>query len=322
MKKSIVSTLMIGALSALVLFSCKKDEKEEFKQTDVTGTAVLKGNVNKNVITPNGAGQWTSNSRVNMKDIRVTVKVNKGGNGGLYPNSTSAGADVYTATTDSLGNYYMTIRSNANGVNALLTIEGFSGTQDTVINGVTKKGLYATYNGLTNNLNVTMGQVITTNHAFTASNVSSNPNNIVIGTAVVSGSVGMTLPIKQTGTLSVGSTTLVPVPANTLIYLTFDKDPSILTSKVYQTTTGANGSYSFTVNTVAMGTSGFNQDATVWAPDFAAKRDTVTYSNATPTGTITGPMGVFSQIQTVRNGVYTYSIKNATNLNYSSFTQN
>lgn len=320
MKKSIVSTVIIAALSAVVLFSCKKDKKDEFKQTDVTGTAVLKGNVSKQVITPNGNGQWTNTALKNVANVRVTVKVNKND---LYPNSSASGADVYSATTDSSGNYYMVIKTNENGVNALLTVEGFSGTQDTIINGVTKKGLYATYDGLTSNINVSIGQSIGTNHVFMASNVSSNPNNITIGTAVVTGTVGMQLPIKQTGTLSVGFTSLVPVPANTTVYMTFTKDPTILTSKVYQTTTGANGTYTFTVNTVAAGTSGFaSQNATVWIADYSARRDTLGYSNATPTGTINGPMGVFSQNQTNSNGIYTSSIKNAVNVNYTTFTQN
>lgn len=321
MKKSILSITLIASLFTVVLFSCKKEDKEEFQQTDVTGTAVLKGNVNKRVITPDGNGNWTNSNVINVKNVNVTVKVNKGQAGGLYPNSTSAGADVYTATTDSAGNYAITIRTNATGVNAMLTIEGFTGTQDTIINGVTKKGLYATYNGIMNTINVAIGQNITTNHTFIPTNVSSNPNNITIGTAMVTGSIGMTLPTKQTGTLVIPSTVVVPAP-NTIVYLTFDKDPTILANKVYQTTTSANGSYTFNLNTVAMGTPGFNQNATIWAPDMAGRRDTVSFSNSTPTGTITGPQGVFGQTQTTRTGIYTSSIKNAVNLNFSAFTAN
>lgn len=323
MKKSILSITLIASLFTLVLFSCKKDDKDEFQQTDVTGTTVVKGNVNKNVITPNGNGQWTNNNRINVAGVRVTIKINKGGANGLYPNSTSAGADVYSTTTDSTGNYSLSVRTNAQGVLAFITIEGFSGTQDTIINGVVKKGLYATYTGMSTTRTLVMSQTQTIDHNFTATNVSSNPNNIAIGTAIVTGSVNMSWIRKvTTGTVVTTSFTNIAVPANTPVYLTFDKDPTLLASKIYQTTTDANGFYTFTLNTVASGTSGFNQNATIWIPDFASRRDTLNFVGTTPSGTLTGLPGVFGQSSTLENGVYTSNIRNAVNLSYNAFTPN
>lgn len=322
MKKSILFLAVPLAVSA-ILFSCKKDDKKEFTQTDVTGTTVVRGNVNKNIISPDGNGNWSSNNKISAAGIQVSVKVNKGGSQGLYPNSTANGADVYSATTDANGNYAITVRSNATGVLANITIEGFTGTLDTIINGNKKTGLYATYFGTNTTRTLIMGQNITLDHSFVASNVSSNPNNIVIGTAIVTGSVNMSWVRKVlTGTVVSTSFTNVPVPANTTVFLTFDKDPTLLSSKVYQTTTDASGSYTFNVNTVAMGTAGFNQDANVWVPDFAARRDTLNFVGSTPSGTLNGLNGVFGQASNMQFGIYSSNIRNAVNISYNAFTPN
>jgi hypothetical protein len=125
-----------------------------------------------------------------------------------------------------------------------------------------------------------------------------------------------------TGTVVTTSYSNVAVPANTTVYLSFDKDPSILATKVYQTTTDAAGHYSFTINTVNMGTSGFNQDAMIWVADFAARRDTLNFVGSTPSGTLTGEQGVYSQSSNNQYGIYSTNIRNAVNLTYNSFTAN
>ena len=120
MKKSLLALSL-----AVVLFSCKKEKTSDFTATDTTGSSVVKGNVNKNVITPNGAGGWNNTSRVAATGVNVTIKINKSGTGGLYPNSTVAGADVYSTTTDANGNYAITVKSNATGQETkVLTIKG------------------------------------------------------------------------------------------------------------------------------------------------------------------------------------------------------
>jgi hypothetical protein len=324
MKKSILSISLTAVFVTAILFSCKKDKTNSFTATDVTGTSVVSGNVNKNVIIPNGSGNWTNSGRINVAGVKVSITVNKGGFNGLYPNSTASGADVYTGTTDANGNYSITVRTNANGVSALITVDGFSGTQDTIINGVTKTGLYATYFGTNTSLTLFMGQNEKFDHNFFGSNVSSNPNTIVIGTAIVTGSVSMNLVRKvTTGTVVSLSTTNIAVPANVPVYLSFDKDPTQLATKVYQTTTSATGTYTFVINTVpSTSSSGFNQDATIWVGDYANSRDTMNFNGTTFLNILPGKQGVYNKTTTNQFGVYTSDIRNATNLDYNSFTQN
>lgn len=322
MKKSLIALSI-----TLALFSCKKKESNsDFTATDVTGTSIVKGNVNKNVITPNGNGGWINTNRINMAGVVVTIKVNKGGASGLYPNSTANGADVYSATTDANGNYAVSVKSNATGVSALITIDGFTGTQDTIINNVTKTGLYATYFGTSTTRTLFMGQNSTFDHNFTATNVSSNPNNFNIGTAQLSGSISLNMVLTtKTGTnlpVVVGGGTNIAVPAGITVYMNFDKDPSILATKLYTTTTDANGRYSFTFPTVASTTPGFFQNATVWVADYASTRDTLRIVNGASAPTTTGPNGVFGNSTTTQNGLFNNEIRNATNFSFNGFTAN
>ena len=310
-------TLLFLSLTA-ILVSCKKDDNNAtFTPTDVTGTSVIKGNVNKNIITADGFGGYTDQTRVPAAGVNVTVKINKNA---LYPNSNAQGADLYSGTTDANGNYAITVKSNATGVGALITIDGFTATQDTVVNGVTKPGFLSSYSGTSQNRTVTMGQNIQFDYSFNASAVVSNPNNtnIVAGTAIITGSVGLQA-VKEvtTGGPSFYTTTIIKAP-NKTVYMTFANDPNTLAPKSYTATTDANGYYSFTVNTVANGTNGFNQNATIWIPDFATTRDTLKANGST----VTGPAGVFGMDTQFQNGVYNGAIRNATHLSYTNFTQN
>ncbi|MDX2173704.1 MAG: hypothetical protein SFY56_11335 [Bacteroidota bacterium] len=315
--------------TAAILFSCKKDKTAgDFTQTDVTGTAIVKGNVSKNVVIPNGGSGWNTNGRVNLAGVTVTIKVNKSS---LYPGSQAVGADVYSGTTDANGNYAISVKTNATGVSALLTIDGFNATLDTLINGVTKPGLYGTYTGLQTtigSLQIGANQVV--NHNFTASNLTSNPQTIAIGSAVVTGSVGMQFVLKSRATptsAAVFGTTVVPVPAGTKVYLDFDKDPTTLATKRYETTVDASGNYTFNLATVSSTATSFNQDASLWVADFSRTRDTVlvvgTGTAAISGGAnITGKAGVYNNTTNFTSGVYTSEIRNAINLSYTSFTAN
>jgi len=316
MKKSL---LILSA--AAILFSCKKEKTAgEFSQTDVTGTTVVSGSVSKNVITPNGSGGWINTTRVPVAGINVSVKINKSA---LYPGSNAVGADVYNTTTDAQGKYSISVKTNATGAQALITVDGFSGTLDTLINGVVKTGLYATYAGTSTSPVLYMGSNYTFNHAFTASNVSTNPNNINIGSATITGSVSMNVVRHvTTGTVVTITTTNIPVPAGTKVYLDFSNDPVLLTTKQYNTTTDAMGSYTFNIPTVAAGTAGFPQNALIWLADYATTRDTVKYIGSTPTSTVPGLPGVFNSINTSQFGVYNTEIRNSVNLNYGAFTPN
>lgn len=307
MKKSIF--ILSLALTAVV-FSCKKDKTADFTPTDVTGTSVVRGKVTKQAIIPNGSGGW-QNSTVGAKGVNVNVTVKRGGANGLYPSSNAQGADVYSATTDSLGNYAITVKSNANGVIANISFDGFISTLDTIVNGITKKGMSASYSGNTQTRTLIMGQSAQVDYNSIAT-TAANPNNIPVGTAMITGSLGITHISKTTGF----DTTIAL--SNHEVFLDFYNDPYLLNKKTYSATTDAKGNFSFIVTTVASGTSGFSsQNADIWAPDYAATQDTLKGSTR-----ITGKAGVFHKATVSVNGVYTGSIKNANYINYSSFTQN
>lgn len=311
MKKSILFLAL-----ATTLFSCKKDETTEFKPTDVTGTSIVKGNVTKNIITPNGFGGWTTSSRIPAAGVAVSVKVNKNS---LYPNSTAQGADVYSGTTDANGNYAITIKSNANGVSAAVNIDGFTSTLDTLVNGVIKAGLLSNYVGTTQNRTVIMGQNSQVDHSFFANVVTSNPNNnLKIGTATITGSLAVNF-VREilTGTVVSITSTNVPVAGRT-VYCNFSNDPNSLATRQYTATTDANGYYTFNLTTVESGVSGFNQTANIFITDFATTRDTIKANNTIKTG----KAGVYSGSSQFEFNVYNNNIRNAVHFFYSSFSQN
>jgi len=318
MKKSLLAL----SLTAL-LFSCKKETTNpEFTPTDTTGDGWLAGFVSKTVVTPNGGGGWLTNSRVPASGVKVSVRVNKNS---LYPASNASGADVYSATSDANGYYKIAVKANSQGVAGNVVIDGFYATQDTVINGVTKPGLWATWTGLSQTRNIFVGQTTNLDHNFTPSNLTSNPNNIVIGSAVITGSVSKTFVLKSRPSTTVApafSTTNVTVGSGLTVYCNFNMDPTQLANKMYQTTTDASGSYTFNVSTVNAGTPGFAQNATIWVADLNANRDTVSIIVGTSTTNVTGLPGVFNGVQTNQNGVFNTEIRNATNLNYGAFTPN
>jgi hypothetical protein len=149
-------------IATTLLVSCKKDEPtNDFKATDVTGTSVVKGVVDKPVIMRQGTG-WV-NGRTGAAGIPVTVSVNKSS---LYPNSSAQGADVYHTTTDATGYYAMTVKSNATGVSARFSIDPYIGSIDTLENGLTRPGQSATFMGTTQNALLYMGHNVTINHSF------------------------------------------------------------------------------------------------------------------------------------------------------------
>ena len=311
MKK--ITTLL--SLSLFLFFACKKEEPKEFAATDVTGSTVMKGNITKNVILPDGLGNWTSSGKASAKDVQVSIKINKSS---LYPNSSAQGADVYSGITDDKGNYNISVKSNASGVIAQITVEGFTSTLDTLMNGTLKKGLLANYTGTAFTSTLYMGQSFVYNYGFTASPVSSNPNTLPIGNAIITGSVGQSI-VKEimTGTIVSLTTAFVPL-SNQKVFLSLNKDPKLLQQKLYEITTDTDGRYSFTVETVSSGNTGFSQSATLWVTDRAATRDTLKIDNTIKTGRT----GVYSMKSINLTGVYSDQIRNANYLNYTNFTPN
>jgi len=323
MKKSIFALTL---LAATAFVACKKKTTSDFTATDVTGTTTVKGTTTKNIITPNGGGGWMTTSRIPAAGVSVQIKVNKNQ---LYPASIAQGADVYSAVSDANGNWSMSVKSNATGVNAYMTINGFNGTLDTVVNSTTTKtGLYANYFGTSANITLLMGTTYDYGvYNFNASNLTSNPNTVLmIGSAVVSGSVSLRHILKTVVTGTAASTTFnftnTAIPSGATVYMTLDKDPTTLAPKLYTTTTDATGRYSFTFPTVPSGTPGFAQNATIWVADRAGSQDTVNVLNGANNGITTGLSGVHQSATTNQNGLFNNEIRNATNLTQNAFTPN
>jgi hypothetical protein len=318
MKKSILALTLL----TFAFVACKKKTTSDFSATDVTGTTTVKGVCTKNIVTPNGIGGWTTVNKVPAVGVLVQISVPKNQ---LYPNSVATGADIYSATTNTTGDWAMSVKSNATGVNGTLTIAGFNGTQDTIINNTTRTGLYANYFGMTTNiLNLIMGTTRELGvYNFNASNLTTNPNNnnIVLGNAMVTGSVGLQqiLKARTTGTAAAVafSSTNIPVSAGTVVYMSFDKDPQTLAPKMYQTTTAANGTYSFTIPTVANGTTGFpSQTATIWIADYVGTLDSVETINGGAGNVLPGSSkpGVWGNASNSASLLYNNEIRNTVHI--------
>lgn len=346
MKKSLLALTLTAAL-----FSCKKEiEQKSLSSEDISGDGWVKGNLQKTVITPvaGGAG-WTNTVKVPAAGVNITIRVATNGANGIYPNSSYASTQVFTGTTDANGNYAIAVKSSGTGagVAAAVSVEGFVGTQDTIINGVTKTGRTCQYIGQSSNVTVWKGQTTwysPNTWSFANNNMNvvvdiQNPNAVNIGTAVVTGSVSKSFirwlttiqTATPTSTVSAQSNTNVPVSGGR-VYLTLDVDPLTLSTKVYQTTTDAAGQYTFNVSTVNPGTPGYTQNSTVWVSDMVGTRDTVkvtvtmngtaTISNVTATPFTTGQAGVYSgnTLNQAQNALFSNEVRNAVNINYNSGT--
>lgn len=347
MKKSILATCMVFSF-----ISCKKQiEQKNISSNEIIGTAYIKGNLTKAVISPDlpwepGNMNWNSDGKIAAGGVNITIRVAKSGYKGLYPNSNIQGTDVYSGTTDANGNFNIAVKANgrSQGVEANVIIESFSGTVDTVFNGVTRIGRNANYMGFSRTLMAYAGQ-----STHFESNVSCGANyptwsfcdgNIVYfgqnngplalntGTALITGNAKMEFITSSiTGTNSaVYSTSNVPVPVGTRVYYRFDSDPITYSTKIYQTTTDAAGGYSFNIATVEAQTPGFNQNGVVWVADFIASRDTIFRLNGNVVGSSTGKKGVWSNTPTVisENSLYNNEIRNAANFIFGllNFTPN
>lgn len=283
MKKSL---LAIG-LTVLLFGACKKEEIEEFVATDLTGTAVLSGNITKTILSQNsGFGYQSVN--IPAEGVSVSVRIL---NSQLYPNSPNAqGSEVYSAITDASGNYSITVKTNGNGnVNGTITVNDKIGTRDTIKNGSTITGPNANFNGTTTSRTFIKGVNQVFNHTMSATILVGNPDPIVIGSAIVTGTV--LIRHYQEDTISAGNYFYYlddfALP-NHLVTLEFDKDPITQAVRTYTATTDAQGVYSFTVQTT--NDPGFTNYATVKINDYYTTRDTVRLNGTTITP---GVMGVF-----------------------------
>ena len=342
MKKSLLALTLTAAL-----FSCKKDiEQKTITATDNSGNGFIKGQLMKTIITPNGNGAWTNNTKVPAAGVNITARVATNGGNGIYPSSNYNSTEVFSGTTDANGWYNIAVKSNgtSNGVQAQVFVEGFNGTQDTLINGTTKVGRLCNYFGQSTFTQVYKGQTaFPWNNTFTWSfnngNMTvvtdiNNPTANNLGTAIVTGSVNMSF-VRQSITVVSGtpqaavySNTNVPVPDGTKVYCTLTNDPLTLSPKVYQVSTTA-GTYTFNLNTVNAGTPGFNQNSTIWVSDLVKSRDTVkvtvvmtgtTFVSSSTAAPVAGETGVYdaSGLGQNHNSLFSNENRNSINFTYAA----
>jgi len=316
MKKAI---LAIGLTA--VLFSCKKREENEFTATDNTGTTVVSGTITKEMWTleTDGSDDFDPESIfVPAEGVNVTVRVKKYGYQGLYPAVSQYDRsdlyDSYTAKTDANGRYSITVKSNGNGVEAIITTNEFNSTKDTLVGTSVKTGLLSVYDGQ-NSGTVVLNKGV--NYDFTRSiygnTLVNAPVSYNAGTAIVTGTLGIEYIKKRTG-FTVDTTLAL---AGATVYFEYDRDPVTLQKKVYTATTDASGKYTFTVVTPNENVDDFNHEGKLWINDRAATRDTFTLANSR----VTGRAGVYQENSKNIYGVYSTAIKNGQHIEYYSFVQ-
>lgn len=296
------NTFLLIGLTA-VLFSCKKKEENTFEATDMTGTTVVEGTATKQI-----GGNVTP-----ISGAVVTVKVRNGGGGGLYPGSNAVGSEVYTGTTNSMGKYSISVKTNGTGVNAEITFKGFSAKNDTATSAILYDYPTAVYNPtLYKGVNITQNNNYVGNPLVT-------PSNQGVGTATVSGILYINRPRFTTSanTAAALGTSLTPLPNHT-IYLEYDKDPMTLTKKVYTGTTDATGRYSFVINTPNQSVAGFAKSAEISVVDYSTTADTILFGG----GVRPGKPGVYSSSLINVGGVYSTVNKNNNPVTYGGFTPN
>jgi hypothetical protein len=299
MKKSF---LILGLGLAVVLFSCKKKTvaESDFKATDMTGSATLKGTITKTMATGGNSP---------AVGVTVSVKVN---NAALYPNSpTAAGSVVSSAVTDANGMYSINVKTlGGGGVPALVTINQIDGTFDPVTGG------QATFAGTSTTMNMISG--VTKNFDFVMTGTS-NGNTITTGTATIMGKLQYQYYKESPlGVYTLTSYTL----ANHTVMLDFDRDPTSQVVKTYSATTDASGNFSFTVNTTAA--AGYNNTGKLYVVDYPTTQDTLKMSGTT----VTGKPGYFSNNSSLSSGwipggpINPTEIRNGIVLNFGGFIPN
>lgn len=293
--------LLIGLAAAL--FSCKKKEDNNFSASDMTGTTVVEGTATKTV-----GGNTTP-----MAGAVVTVKIKNNGTGGLYPGSSAVGSEVYSGTTNAMGRYSISVKTNGTGVNSEITFKGFSAKNDTAASAILYDYPTTVYTPV-----LYKGVNVTQNNNYVGTPLVT-PSAQGVGTATVSGILYINRPRFTTSanTTAALGTSLTPLP-NQTIYLEYDKDPMTLTKKVYTGTTDATGRYSFVITTPNQNVTGFAKSAEISVVDFATTADTILFGG----GVRPGKPGVYSASMITVGGVYSTANKNNNPITYGGFTPN
>ena len=250
MKKTL---LMLGVITTL--FSCSKDEEAALVVPDQTGTAVVSGIITRSDV---NTGQ-----NVAVEGAVITVKVL---NALLYPDANNVtGSKVYSATTNADGKYTVNVTVNGNGVNAEVSYSSVEIITDPTIGATQNFGK----NG-TDMLTLTSG--VSTTHSVMYTTVATiDLSSIVIETATISGNVKEYSYFDLDGDLTF--TRQDSVMAGVTVFLKINQDPTTLAPRVYETTTDAEGNYSFVVD-CANASYNLDQDCEIYINSFAADRVT------------------------------------------------
>ena len=281
------------------MIACNKDDEVTFTPSDILGDATITGIVTKQIL-PTG--------QVPVEGVKVIITVKKSE---LYPNSTSAiGVETFEGVTDEDGEYSITIKTNAEGVNALVSTSGFIGTLDAYSKGELIVGERALFTSQTDTVAIKTGVNEVSDISIVGTQIDAASTSTIVGTATVRGYVYILHNGKE------------DYLSNHTVTLTVDKDPFTNKEKRYTTKTDAKGAYVFTVETVETGTKGYdNQTALLEVFDFEARERK--YDLADEKWNTEDDDGVYSAPDTLRvNGLYNNSIKVGNDMIYVTFTEN
>ncbi len=251
-------TLIIAGVS-LMLFSCNKNTTPSFTPSSTTGTTTFSGNI---MMQQANNGNPAPNTPAIGVQVAVTIM-----NSALYPNSpTATGSQTYYATTNSQGNFSMSITTNGNGAFGTITVSPINAIYDPIA------GTQATFNVSANpgGHTFTSGVPWTANYTMNVGTILSTNN---VGSATVIGKVEVSyLALNNPGMPHGACTpTLFPL-ANDTVYLNLNEDPASQKPKIYKVATSATGTYTITVAT----SNSFPNAARIYTWDYVHTNDTVT----------------------------------------------
>lgn len=318
--KKILSILSLAA----ILFACSEELDNSFTPSNQVDTVNVTGQLMKLAYDVNG-----NEISVPHEGAIVTVTVE---NRDLYPNSSNpTGSVTYTSQpADANGTYTVSgvkiAAQNAN-TSAVITFVGGIGTRDTVVfidgASTTRTGRTVSYSNVKQNANLSATGSVSfdlsrqdgVDEMFT-SDADDDGNNISVGNATVQGELFITYVRMDTtifgDTFYVDDTYLL---SNREVKMVFDVDPTTQSERTYVATTGAQGRFTFNIET--SDDASFNNEGEIMIFDFATTKDTIALGGAR----ITGPSGVYEGTTRTVSGLDPFEIRINQDISYSTFTQ-
>ncbi len=315
---------ILTAISIMsIFFACNEDLDNSFTPSEQTDTVSVTGQLEK--LAYDAAGNEIN---VPHAGAIVTVTIE---NRDLFPNSSNpTGVRVYTSAPADVNGIYrisgIKISGQSTTTPARINFVGSTGTRDTVvfIDGAptVRTGRAVLYTDVNQSISLRADGQITSNFSRVdgtsekfISEGDDSDNNLNIGTATVKGQLSIRYIEQDT---SGGNTTYGfedYILANHPVKLVFDADPKTQVERTYETTTDANGRYTFNIETTEDGN--FNNSAELIAVDFATTQDTVLVNGIR----VTGDAGVFNRVTRTVNGLDPFEIRVAEDLAFTNFTR-